>query len=271
MTWDSLRGDGVRFSPSPLESRRFGLGIGRVIVGGDTTDAATAGAELTRILQAATEEVLIVRWPSPFVGLGAAAVASGRGIIPADVLTYWEVPPEGLSAGPVHDPGLEILHARQADAATREVVADIVTSSFRDYANHYAANPLLDRELALAGYVEWAESCLTDAGTDVLLLARDTEPLGLATLQAGSDGDLEILLCGLASQAQGQGLYQQLLHGVARFAQSRGHRRIIISTQAHNVRAQRVWARAGLRPFAAVTTVHAVTSREWADRVLTTS
>jgi len=258
VTWDSLRGDGVTITASPLDSNRFGLSVGRVVVGTDTTDSAAAASDLARVLQTATEEVLIVRWPSALVGLGAAAAASGREIITADVLTYWEVPPHELTAGTPDDPGIEILPAPRADAASRQAIADVVTSSFRDYASHYAANPLLDPQLALAGYVEWAESCLSDAGKDVLLLTRDRRPLGVATLQAGSEGDLEILLCGLAAEAQGQGLYQLLLHGVARFALTHEHRRIIISTQAHNVRAQRVWARAGLRPFAAVTTVHAV-------------
>jgi len=258
MTWDGLRGDGVDHRPSPLESRRFGLSVGRVVVGVDTRDAARAAADLTGLLKGAAEEVLIVRWPSELVGLGAAAAASGRTIIPADVLTYWEVKLGEDRGAPVDMPGLEIVRAPLEDPATPGVVADIVTSSFRDYGSHYAANPLFDRERALAGYVEWAQSCLTDPGKDVLLLKRHQEMVGVATLEAGAGGDLEILLCGLAADAQGQGLYRQLLDGVVEFGRERGHERVIISTQAQNVRAQRVWTRAGLRPFAAVTTVHAL-------------
>ena len=265
MTWDSLRGDGVSSHFSTLESSRFGLGIGRVVVGVDTRDTVAAASALTRTLNDAPEDVLIVRWPSEFVGLGAAAVASGRAIVPADVLTYWEVAPDQFRGASGRDLGLEVVSAPPPGATTRAMVANIVTSSFRDYPSHYAANPLLDPELALAGYVEWAQSGLTDFGKDVLLMTRDERPIGLATLEEGSGGDLEILLCGLAAEAQGQGLYQYLLQGIAQYSQKRGHRRIIISTQAHNVRAQRVWARAGLRPFAAVTTVHALVTNGKAD------
>ena len=36
----------------------------------------------------------------------------------------------------------------------------------------------------------------------------------------------------------------------------RGLPRVIISTQVSNVRVQRAWVRAGMKPFAAVTTLH---------------
>jgi RimJ/RimL family protein N-acetyltransferase len=260
MTWHALRGDAVTHRPSELDSRRFGLSVGRVVVGVDTTDVRAAEVELNRTLRSAEEDVLIVRWPSGMVRCAAAAAASGRIIIAADTLSYWELPPERFAAPPGVDQALEIVHVEDASRASREAVAEIVQSSFDDYGSHYAADPLFGRDLALAGYVEWAESSLTDARTDVLLLTRDGAPVGLATLESSSEGDLEVLLCGLSKAAQGQGLYQRLLHGVARFAHLRGHRRLIISTQAQNIRAQRVWARAGFRPFAALTTVHALQS-----------
>ena len=74
-----------------------------------------------------------------------------------------------------------------------------------------------------------------------------------------SAGEAEILLAGLTSAAQGRGLYPLLLKAVGQQAMARGCPRVTISTQAHNIRVQRAWAKAGFRPFAAITTVHAMT------------
>jgi GNAT superfamily N-acetyltransferase len=62
----------------------------------------------------------------------------------------------------------------------------------------------------------------------------------------------------MISAAQGRGRYAVLLAACAAEAHRRGLSRLIISTQVHNVRVQRAWARLGLRPFAAIETVHAV-------------
>jgi len=94
---------------------------------------------------------------------------------------------------------------------------------------------------------------------NVLVLMEGGEPIGMATLELGAGGDhLEILLAGLVPAAQGKRLYDGLLDGCQRVAIARGAVRVVISTQVHNVRVQRSWARLGLRPFAAIETVHLV-------------
>jgi ribosomal protein S18 acetylase RimI-like enzyme len=133
----------------------------------------------------------------------------------------------------------------------------VVAASFAGYGNHYLANPLLDPAAALAGYQEWARLTVSAHPEDVLLLRRGGQVIGVATCHASPEDDhLEILLAGLLPTAQGRGLYAHLLAGCATHARHRGLARLIISTQAHNVRVQRAWARAGLLPFGAVETVH---------------
>jgi hypothetical protein len=216
------------------------------------------------VFDTAPEELLIVRWPTRMVTLGAAAAASQRAIIPADVLMYWEVPASQLQPDPVAltERSLRTAVPTGADPATRRALKHVVRDSFRDYGNHYTANPRLDRELALAGYVDWATRSLAEDPEDVVLLMHGDEPVGVATLTVGGGGDdLEILLAGLTGVTQGQGWYHHLLAGVGDQARARGCTRVIISTQAHNLRVQRAWARAGFRPFGAVTTVHAMHRR----------
>jgi N-acetylglutamate synthase-like GNAT family acetyltransferase len=111
----------------------------------------------------------------------------------------------------------------------------------------------------LAGYQEWARSSVSAHPDDVLLLRRGGEAIGVATCEASADrGHLEVLLAGLLPTAQGGGLYGQVMAGVASHARRLGLERVVISTQVHNVRVQRAWVRAGLRPFASVETVHCV-------------
>lgn len=260
MSWAGLGGDAVRLMPSEVESDRFGLSVARVVVGADAVaDPELAGAvraRLTEVVRAADEDLLIIRWPAAEVLLGAAVAASGREIIPADVLTYWEVPARQLVA-PGEAGELSARPLAAADSAARAALRQVVADSFAGYGNHYTANPLLDPELALAGYLDWAERSLIANPADVVLLTAGEQPVGIATLQHDGD-DLEILLAGIIGAAQGRGLYGHLLAGVGAEAVRRGCSRVIISTQVHNVRVQRAWVRAGFKPYAAVTTVHAM-------------
>ena len=126
----------------------------------------------------------------------------------------------------------------------------------------FRSNPFFDPDRAAAGYVEWALSRVADENGLVLVLCRDNEPIGLATL-ADLGTELEIELAGLVSSAQGRGDYGSLLAGCLRTAARSGKGRVVISTQADNVRVQRAWIRAGFKPFAAVETVHLIAAARW--------
>lgn len=260
MSWSGLSGDAVRLTPSAVESERFGLSVARVVVGADAAAdpelAPAVRARLTEVVRDATEDLLIVRWPAHQVLFGATVAAAGRAIIPADVLTYWEVPAASLTA-PGDSGTLTVGPLTAADGAALAALRQVVADSFAGYGNHYTADPLLDPELALTGYMDWAERSLAADPSNVVLLAAGDRPLGIATLQQDGD-DLEILLAGIVGASQGRGLYGHLLAGVGAEAMRRRCSRVIISTQVHNVRVQRAWVRAGFKPYAAVTTVHAV-------------
>lgn len=261
MSWEDLSGGGVRHSPSPLESARFGLGVARVVVGDDVPTAADAADDLTRILSTAPEPLLIVRYPARLAALGAAAAASNRRILPTDVLTYWEIPAGQLRLDETvaAADGCVVRVPERAGERELQALDAVVVDSFRGYGNHYTANPMLDAALALEGYREWATRSLRDNPADVVLLEQNSQVVGVATLEQSPDGDdLEILLAGLVGNAQGRGWYAHLLGGIGQVARQRGCARVVISTQVHNVRVQRAWARAGFKPYAAVTTLHAV-------------
>jgi GNAT superfamily N-acetyltransferase len=255
VTWLDLHGSGVTVSPSPLETDRFGVSVARVVVGLDATWDDSLAAALAHAC-ARDEDVLVVRWASGLVRCGAALAASGRDVIPADTLVYWEVATDRLAdAGRGLADDLRVRRGTSHPAALDRLVAGV----FGGYVNHYTANPLLAPDLALAGYVDWVRRTAEDDPDGVAVLAHGEEDVGLATWFVDPGGDfVEILLAGLVPEARGHGWYAALLAEAGRVATDLGVRRVVISTQAANVAVQRAWVSAGFRPFATVTTAHAV-------------
>lgn len=263
MAWDDLTGVDVHLSSSPVETTRFGVSVGRLSVG---WDLPTTGAEyqaaadaLADALERTDDDVVVVRYPAHLMRLGAVVSRSGRDVVPAGTLTYWGADADGIRATAADLEVVPAGHLRESAVDVGRVVDDVIADAFAGYGNHYLANPLLDGAAALAGYQDWARRSLVGTDDALVLLARG-KPIGVATMVASRDGrsHLEVLLAGLVSVAQGRGSYAVLLAACAGEARRRELERLIISTQVHNVRVQRAWARLGLRPFAAIETLHAV-------------
>lgn len=253
MSWDDLAGS-ITLTDSPLEARRFGLSFARLAIG---RSASTSEAHrATELLVDSEADVVVARWTAGVTAWPLAFLRSGRTVLPADQLTYWEVP-AGKVRHPDADDLLTVTDGSAGDASS--ALSSTIATSFHDYGSHYAANPLLDRELALAGYQEWASRTLTETPENVFVLRNGDRPVGVATTELAQDGaDLEVLLAGLTPQAQGHGWYGHLLAAIDEHAVHSGSQRVIISTQTHNHRVQRAWARAGMVPFDTIQTAHAV-------------
>jgi hypothetical protein len=255
VTWLDLHGSGVTVSPSPLETDRFGVTVARVVVGLDAAWDESLAAALTAAC-ARDEDVLVARWESGLVRCGAALAAAGRDVIPADTLVYWEVPSDRLAGA---GQGLaDDLRVRR-DPTDPADLDRLVAAVFGGYVNHYSANPLLAPDLALAGYVDWVRRTAQNDPDGLGVLTRGDESVGVATWFVDPAGDfVEILLAGLVPAARGHGWYAVLLAEVGRVATGLDVPRVVISTQAANVAVQRAWVSAGFKPFASVTTAHAV-------------
>ncbi|MGW4637550.1 GNAT family N-acetyltransferase [Sphaerisporangium sp. NPDC004334] len=198
---------------------------------------------------ASTAEVLVLRYPAEHVTWFAELTGLGRTAVFADALVYWRLD-AGRGRPPEPSPG---LGTRPIGRAAE--VEDLVGAIFSGYANHYAANPLFTTVQAVAGYREWALRSAEEGRCLGLHDLGGQALLGLATLD--EDGPAtEILLAGVVPSAQGRGLYAHLLKGVEDRAVAHGAARVVISTQAHNVRVQRAWARYGFEPVRTVLTVH---------------
>jgi hypothetical protein len=259
MSWSDLAGGVSGVEYSAVESRRFGVGMARLTVGSEWASTHRSADELyasvRELLAEAPERIVIVRFPSELVRMATAAVPPSRTAIPAGTLMYWGIEiadwvplplPPGLTAAPVED-GVD-------PAGLLAAIAD----SFAGYANHYSSNPELDASLVAAGYREWAEATVADRSGRAYQLSSGDGIVGVATVRGDLSVD-EIELAGVVTSSQGRGLYRHLLDGVLAGAKASGRERVVISTQSHNLRVQRAWASAGLRPIASIETLHAVT------------
>lgn len=253
-----MRGDGinVRTEAAPLESARFGCSVERLTV---QADPPASFPMVRDAVLGSAGDVIVLRYPARHVDWFAKLTALGRTAIYADSLAYWRLR-TGEGSAPESSPDLRTTRIGDP-AAVRALVSGI----FAGYRNHYLANPLFGAPDALAGYQEWALTSAAARNCLVLWSPRTDAYLGLATLD--EDGPrTEILLAGVVPQARGRGLYAHLLKGIEERALARAAKEIVISTQAHNTRVQRAWARYGFEPMSAVVTVHLVRTRLMPER-----
>ena len=258
MSWDGSSGSEVTIAASGSESARFGHSVERLTVGSGWRDAYTSdelAAELRRLLAASNAHTVILRYPTDAPVVARAVGDSGRTVYPAGSLLYWERGTDDAEP----EPGVTVVRSPGISAETLASIRSLIADSFRGYINHYSANPLMDERLIAEGYLEWAESTVLDEDNRVFLLDVDGMPAGVATVESPPGSEhWEIQLAGMKTDAQGRGDYARLVRGVLASARAEGAARVVISTQAHNVRVQRAWARLGFVPFGSIDTVHLV-------------
>jgi GNAT superfamily N-acetyltransferase len=242
---------------SPNESARFGLRIGRVAVEASTGDLV---ASLARAMVNEQLDVLIVRAPADDMSLPARLAAlEGVRAVPADTLMYWE-----WTAAPDRPPIARVERVAPLDDA--ETVERLVSDVFPGYPNHYAANPLLSPAAALAGYCEWAASLLASGSSTFWVLESDDgDAIGFGLVDWSPEVP-DVRLAGILPAFRGRGAYRTLISALMGEVAARGHERLRISTQAHNVRPMRTWAGLGWRPVRALTTVHLIREELLLDR-----
>jgi hypothetical protein len=133
---------------SILESRRFNLSIGRLIV---PFEDPICDAELGQLCHESAFDLLIVRASASrnLLANALSDIASHR-TIHADTLLYFQKSLSNTSPSP--QPRLMGFLQASEHTAFKQLVRDV----FPNYVNHYSANPMLDQALCLDGYVEWA-------------------------------------------------------------------------------------------------------------------
>ena len=251
MTWDPMVvGQTIVTGDAPLETKRFGLTFSRCLVPLDTGPRGFDGVR--EFIETDDADIIVLRYPAVHVDWFARLLGPKRDLICADSLTYWRLE-VGAGDRPSVNRRLAIDRSNFVDAG---LINGLVDNIFRGYGSHYLSNPLLAAAKSLAGYREWARSSII-ANSVLTLVLEDVGAVGMATLQYSRE-TCEILLAGIATESQRQGLYSHLLVGCEESARDLGARQLVISTQTHNTNVQRSWSRYGFEPVGTFLTVHAV-------------
>jgi GNAT superfamily N-acetyltransferase len=236
---------------SPLDSERFGVRAARSHVVAET---------LPRVLDfCATERIdlLIARCSAADVALAQSMEAHGFALM--DTLVYYAF--DLFRKAIPDDPGGFLVRSIRPD--DKEKVRNIALCAFRGYLGHYHADSRLDRAQCDEAYASWAERSVTlkAAADEVLVAEHAGELAGFGTLRINSSEECEGLLYAVAPEYQRRGVCPSLMIRSLRWCQSRGARRMVISTQITNVAMQKAWCRVGFEPSHSYYTFH-----KWFDR-----
>lgn len=239
----------IEFVPSPRESARFGLRIGRASV--DTIDAA----DLVSALEREPLDVAILRVPSRAIeGLDDLG-RYGLSLIIADTLVRYEIDLRSRDAS-ANASGVVLRPATRNDSRLLE---STTRETFAGYISHYHANPRFPPNKILDGYAEWATTHLDpdDDHTGAWIIERDGGTVGFSCYRLDTKDSLAVgVLNGIVPRARGKGNYRAMLRRMLDHFARLGIRRFSIATQAHNVAVQRTWTSEGLVLCDVNNTVH---------------
>lgn len=249
--------------PSPAESTAFGFTVARLSIGGDwaseIAEPRTVAERIARTVVDAPQHTVILRFPTELVELARWEWPADRRGQHAGTLVYWE--DESIEEPPIPS-ALVSTVVRNGEQPSSGFVTDslaVIADSFDGYANHYSYNHEIRSEIVRDGYVDWARRTIADEAGAAILLTNESEAIAAATLrlhhhERGTVAEVE--LASISRARQGSGHYRELWGIIRQVARLSGAARLVISTQASNVRVQRAWARLGLVPLASFDTYH---------------
>jgi len=233
------------FQHSAPDSRRFDIQVSR-----GTLESIDDVPLLVEEIEADPADLVIFRVPAGETALATALQRRGHQVIHADTLVYYAaaLDPAATRAEP---------QVCLATAEHRQAIAGIAAMGFANYRAHYSANPLLPRDLVLAGYVEWALSRLEGerADSQTWVVSEEGTVAGFATCDVGGS-TVEIVLNAVHPDFERRGLYGKLLRHIQHYYAGLSMQELVISTQIWNYTVQRQWSRAGLKLFKAYDTYH---------------
>jgi RimJ/RimL family protein N-acetyltransferase len=151
-----------------------------------------------------------------------------------------------------------LIEIRPADGGDSEEIGRIAAAAFKNYYSHYHNDPKLDRSKVNDGMKDWAMRSLFDPSlsTEVLLPIVDGAIVGFATMRQNDEKVGEGVLFALAPEAQGKGVYTDLIAAGAQWCRNLELGEMIVSTQINNYAVQRAWARHGFRHNRSLFTFH---------------
>jgi ribosomal protein S18 acetylase RimI-like enzyme len=233
---------------SDLESRRFGCRVFR-----GSVDHIDPQQTLDFLINNAVD-IAILRLPSMHTGNFAFLNELGMPYIVADTLVYYYCNLSSYEPKQIKNNELSFEATTAGDIA---VINELVSKIFKDYTNHYYANPFMNKNDILDGYQEWAGNYIT---------GHRSERLSWLTIEKGAfigfiacfvrEDECEIILNGVRPEASGRGIYSDMLRFIQNYFKKAGIKIMKVSTQVHNFAVQKVWAREGFFMHESFNTIH---------------
>jgi dTDP-4-amino-4,6-dideoxy-D-galactose acyltransferase len=137
-------------------------------------------------------------------------------------------------------PNILIRHCVLEDVPALRAIA---RTCHRDSRFYYDAN--FPKSLCDYLYETWIEKSCHGYAQAVFVAELHKQPVGYITCHLVGEGEGQIGLFGVSSDAQGSGLGCTLLNEALRWFAGQGRRRIMVVTQGRNCRAQRLYQRSG--------------------------
>lgn len=241
----------IEFVPSPRESARFGLRVGRAAV---QPNATFDTEELHSALRREPLDVAILRMPEETVATAMAVDQCDFQPIRADTLVRYDIDLHAHATSSRADSDITLREASAADARLLETLAREI---FAGYVTHYHANPLFAPDKILDGYAEWAASFAGPGETSgAWFVERGTEIVGFSGYRIDAHDCAVGVLNGILPAARGRGSYRAMLRRMLDHFASLRLRRFSIATQHHNVGVQHTWRTEGMTLRDVSATVH---------------
>jgi hypothetical protein len=151
------------------------------------------------------------------------------------------------------------LDFREVNEENSVAFNHIIPIIFKDYKNHYFANPNLPKEGIIAGYVEWASAYVNniDENKKSWLVYKNEILIGFATCSMNKiDNTCEGVLYGVHPDYAGGGVYTDIIKFTQNCFKDLKFEKMFVSTQIQNYAVQKVWQKEGFLIYNAYYTYH---------------
>lgn len=199
-------------------------------------------------------DIAIIRIPSEKLDLLSKLDIIGFPFIVADTLVYYDCKFDKYEPQKIRNTDIEFV---KCNSNHSRLIEELTGRIFPNYTSHYNSNSILEKNLILEGYKEWASGYVNSEGKIAFLVKRNGEYIGFATCSwDNTTKSCEGVLYGVKSEHSGCGVYSDIIRFTQDYFKQLGFERMFVSTQIQNVAVQKVWAREGFSLLESYNTIH---------------
>ncbi len=200
-------------------------------------------------------DLLILRFASETIEQHYLLKELNYNILFTDSLVYYAINLQNIELKKLKNE----LFFREVTDETSVAFKSIIPTIFKDYKNHYFANPELPKEGIIDGYIEWASAYVNsiDESKKSWLVYKNEIIIGFATCSINKiDNSCEGVLYGVLPDYAGGGVYTDIIKFTQNYFKEQNFEKMYVSTQIQNYAVQKVWQKEGFLIANAYYTYH---------------